>query len=198
MIAEVQREFDIGPEFLNRIEFFDKPTAATLAHLVMDTLNSMPSSPISSSPSRAEASPLPKEGDCRVVTLSAAGFLPPLFCFPASDADPYYFRHLSKELGQDQPSYVVCPPLPVEGRRLLPVEEMAARAVRAILTIQPQGPYSLIGHCFGGRKAQKFLASSWWIPLLLAIPRFWQAELATWSRGLKPAAPLSGARCGFQ
>jgi thioesterase domain-containing protein len=108
-----------------------------------------------------------------VVTLSAAGFLPPLFCFPASDADPYYFRHLSKELGQDQPSYVVCPPLPVEGRRLLPVEEMAARAVRAILTIQPQGPYSLIGHCFGGvvavEVARQLRAQGAEIPRLILV-----------------------------
>jgi acyl-CoA synthetase (AMP-forming)/AMP-acid ligase II/thioesterase domain-containing protein len=143
MIAEVQREFNIGPEFLDRIEFFDKPTAATLARIVVDTRMSTP-------PPRAEANSSAQAGDCRVVTLTASGFLPPVFCFPASDADPYYFRHLAKELGQDQPSYVICPPAPVEGRHLLTVQEMAARAVRAIRSKQPQGPYSFIGHCFGG------------------------------------------------
>ena len=143
MIAEVQREFDIGPELLDRIEFFDKPTAATLAHIVVDTKITYPAS-------RADAAGSSPEGECRVVALTPTGSLPPVFCFPASDADPYYFRHLAKELGQDQPSYVVCPPRPVEGRRLLTVGEMAARAVRAIRTRQPQGPYLLIGHCFGG------------------------------------------------
>ena len=72
--------------------------------------------------------------------------------FPASDLDPYYFRHLAKELGHDQPSFVTsAPPVAVEGRRLLSVEEIAARTVRAIRARQPQGAVrGLVGHCFGG------------------------------------------------
>jgi acyl-CoA synthetase (AMP-forming)/AMP-acid ligase II/thioesterase domain-containing protein/acyl carrier protein len=143
MIAEVQREFDIGAEFLDRIEFFDKPTVAMLAHILVDTR-------IAYTASRANSNGTFQEGESRVVTLTASGFLPPLFCFPASDMDPYYFRHLAKELGRDQPFYVVCPPLPVQGRKLLTVEEIALRAVRAIRAKQPQGPYAFIGHCFGG------------------------------------------------
>ncbi len=143
MIAEVRREFSIGPQLLDRIEFFDQPTVATLAHLIVDTLALYPAS-------ITEAADPANEGECRIVTLNAAGSLQPLYFFPASDLDPYYFRHLAKELGHDQPSFVICAPVPVEGRHLLSVEEIAARTVRAIRARQPQGPYGLVGHCFGG------------------------------------------------
>jgi oxalate---CoA ligase len=139
MIAEVRREFNIGPQLLDRIEFFDHPTATTLAHLIVETQALFPVSGTESS-----------EGECRVLTLNAAGSVPPLYFFPASDLDPYYFRHLAKELGQDQPGFVVCPPVALEGRRRLTVEEIAARAVRAIQVQHPRGPYALVGHCFGG------------------------------------------------
>lgn len=166
MIAEVQREFDVGPELLDRIDFFDKPTAATLARIVVETKLAYPAS----CATRAGAIP---EGECRLITLNAAGSLPPLYCFPASDADPYYFRHLTKELGADQPSYVVCPPLPVEGRRLLTVEEIAVRAIRAIRSRQPQGPYTLIGHCFGGvlavETARQLRAEAADVPRLILV-----------------------------
>lgn len=143
MIAEVRREFNIGPQLLDRIEFFDHPTAATLAHLIEETQALFPAL----TPEPADSS---QEGECRILTLNAAGSLPPLYFFPASDLDPYYFRHLAKELGHDQPSFVVCSPVVVEGRRLLSVEEIAARTIRAIRGRQPQGPYGLVGHCFGG------------------------------------------------
>jgi thioesterase domain-containing protein/acyl carrier protein len=143
MIAEVRREFNIGPQLLDRIEFFDHPTPATLAHLIVDTQALFPVS-------HAEWSDSSQEGECRTLTLNAAGSLPPLYFFPASDLDPYYFRHLARELGQEQPSFVVCPPVAVEGRRLLTVQEIAARTVRAIRARHPRGPYALVGHCFGG------------------------------------------------
>lgn len=141
MIAEVQREFGLGQQLRDRIEFFDKPTVATLAYIVADTTISYPVG----SPAAASS-----ETEDRLVTLNAAGSLPPVFCFPASDMDPYYFRHLARELGDEQPSFVVCPPLPVEGRKRLTMEEVAARAVKTIRNKQPKGPYFLIGHCFGG------------------------------------------------
>ena len=78
-----------------------------------------------------------------------------------------------KELGQDQPSFVVCPPVPVEGRRLLSVEEIAARAVRAIRARQPEGPYNLVGHCFGGvialETARQLRAEAAEVPRLILV-----------------------------
>ncbi len=167
MIAEVRREFNIGPQLLDRIEFFDHPTAATLAHLVEETRALYPVSTVDEGDSSST------EGGCRILTLNAAGSLPPLYFFPASDLDPYYFRHLAKELGQDQPSFVVCPPVAVEGRRLLSVEEIAARTVRAIRARQPQGPYGLVGHCFGGviavETARQFRAEYAEVPRLVLV-----------------------------
>jgi acyl-CoA synthetase (AMP-forming)/AMP-acid ligase II/thioesterase domain-containing protein len=166
MIAEVRREFNIGPQLLDRVEFFDHPTPTTLAHLIVDTQAMFPAS-------RAELSDPSGGGECRILTLNAAGSLPPLYFFPASDLDPYYFRHLAKELGQDQPGFVACPPISVEGRRRLTVEEIAARTVRAIQARHPRGPYALVGHCFGGviavETARQLRAEGSEVPKLILV-----------------------------
>jgi acyl-CoA synthetase (AMP-forming)/AMP-acid ligase II/thioesterase domain-containing protein len=163
MIAEVRREFNIGPQLLDRIEFFDHPTAATLAHLIVDTQAVFP----------GEWSEASNEGECRILTLNAVGSLPPVYFLPASDLDPYYFRHLARELGQEQPSLVVCPPVTVEGRHRLTVEEIAARTVRAIQARHPRGPYALVGHCFGGviavETARQLRAGGAEVPKLILV-----------------------------
>jgi thioesterase domain-containing protein len=166
MIAETRREFNIGSQLLDRIEFFDHPTATALAHLIVDTQALFPIS-------GTEASDSSQEGECRILTLNGAGSLPPLYFFPASDLDPYYFRHLARELGQDQPSFVVCPTVAVEGNRRLTVEEIAARTVRAIRARHPRGRYALVGHCFGGvialETARQLRAEGAHVPRLILV-----------------------------
>ena len=202
MIAEVQREFDIGPELLDRIEFFDKPNRRNLGpHCGGHQKYQYPSS-------RADSRRSPRRGMPRGY-LNARGFSPPLFFFPASDMDPYYFRHLAKETGAR----------PAELRGLSACSRGRAKAAHrgrdgdpggacdssqtAAGTLFPDRPLFRWRRCGWrpcancGRKAPKFRGSSWWILLLLAIPRFWQAELVIWSRGSKPDARPCGAGCCF-
>jgi thioesterase domain-containing protein len=62
------------------------------------------------------------------------------------------FQDLSRELGSDQPFYGLqargLDATPIEGE-FPSVEEVASDFIKAIKTIQPQGPYHLGGHCFG-------------------------------------------------
>lgn len=61
------------------------------------------------------------------------------FCFP-----------LAQGLGKDQPFYAL-DPYPLDHLRVLPsLEEMAAEHIKAIRSIQPEGPYLLGGFCNGG------------------------------------------------
>jgi amino acid adenylation domain-containing protein len=86
-----------------------------------------------------------------LVPIQTGGSRPPLFCMHAGGGTVLYYHDLARELGPDQPVYGL------QARGLyggMPphaeVEEMAAHYIREIRTVQPQGPYSLAGFCFGG------------------------------------------------
>jgi len=76
---------------------------------------------------------------------------PPLFCVHGAGGNVLNFKPLSLGLGPDQPCYGLqaqgvdghLPPLET-------IEAMAAQYVEAIRSVQPQGPYQLIGYCAGG------------------------------------------------
>ena len=137
MLAEAQRALNTGREFLSRVDFFDSPTIESLALIAMECGANPTSEPDASMVNR-------------LLTLRGAGSQIPIFCFPASAQDPYYLRHLSQSLDDEQPFYVVCPADPVRDKRLLPVEELAHLAVEAVRRERPRGPYILGGHCYGG------------------------------------------------
>lgn len=127
MLAEVFRSFHLDAESFAVLDFFEEATIRILAGLIATA--------------RAGSG-----GDC--TTLRNTGSRPPLFCVPASGHGPYYLRHLARELGCDQPFFVVSP-----ARRenaLVPIEDVAASAVRTIRSARRQGPYVLAGHCYGG------------------------------------------------
>jgi acyl-CoA synthetase (AMP-forming)/AMP-acid ligase II/thioesterase domain-containing protein len=135
MLTEVQTALGVEETAqFDHIDFFDQPTIATLAR------------------SLTEASAQQKTGEwggSRILSFRSRGSGTPLFCFPASDRDPYYLRHLPKCL-PDRPFHVVCPPGPVSRNRLMKMEELARLALGAIRSVQPRGPYLLGGHCYGG------------------------------------------------
>ena len=85
-----------------------------------------------------------------VVPLQPNGWRIPFFCLPGADENPYYFGHLARALGDDQPFYVLRDPRPMDQRGVYTVEEAAERLISAIQSIQPAGPYSIGGHCYGG------------------------------------------------
>jgi oxalate---CoA ligase len=127
MMAEVDIEF--GPD--DRAEFLSSPNVETLARIVMQ-----------SSTKRSKTSPF--------VALQPNGSRIPFFCIPGGDENPYYLLDLAKELGQDQPFIALRDPRPLQDRGVYTLEEHAAHYCTAILTVRPDGPFLLGGHCYGG------------------------------------------------
>jgi nonribosomal peptide synthetase DhbF len=67
------------------------------------------------------------------------------------------FRNLAKHLGLEQPIYRIryglgATTTPTDAAVTLPrrLEDLAAHYIEELRTIQPSGPYSLAGYCFGG------------------------------------------------
>ncbi len=77
-----------------------------------------------------------------------------LFLLHPIDGNVHIYRQLAQTLGPEQPVYALKPPEKEGGAEpLRSVPEMAARYLRAIRKVQPQGPYALGGASFGGMLA---------------------------------------------
>lgn len=88
-----------------------------------------------------------------LVALQATGTKPALF-FHGGSADAVTWSRFAELLGSDQPFYALQRP-DLDGRMSLDntVECLARHCIQDIQKIQPQGPYVLGGHCFGGTVA---------------------------------------------
>ena len=67
-----------------------------------------------------------------------------------------FYRHLVGDLKSDRPVYGLQPP-PLDGKHRIArtVEAMAAEYIAEIERVQPQGPYHIAGHSFGGLVSPK-------------------------------------------
>jgi acyl-coenzyme A synthetase/AMP-(fatty) acid ligase/thioesterase domain-containing protein/acyl carrier protein len=85
-----------------------------------------------------------------LVALNTKGSLPPIFGVPGRLGNAVAFAQLSRELGDDQPFYAL-QAAGLDGTRapLDTIEKMAKLYLSDIRTVQPHGPYALIGFCFG-------------------------------------------------
>ncbi len=136
MTAELEMEFGAAASALDTSAFLERPTITTLARLLGAGAATV----------RGGQKPIRQP----FAVLQRKGERTAFFCLPGADENPYYFRELAQELGEDQPFYVVQDPRPMEDRGAYSVEDVASRFIEQIRTIQPQGPYLLGGHCFGG------------------------------------------------
>jgi amino acid adenylation domain-containing protein len=86
-----------------------------------------------------------------LVTIQANGAKLPLFFVPGGAMDTIEFYHLAHHLGSEQPFYGLQPRgLDGELDAHTRIEDMANCYIQSIQTVQPQGPYLLGGHSFGG------------------------------------------------
>ncbi|MEH2200508.1 thioesterase domain-containing protein, partial [Nostoc sp.] len=86
-----------------------------------------------------------------LVAIQPEGSKQPFFCVPGGAMDVIEFYHLAHYLGSDQPFYGLQPKgLDGELEPHTRIAEMVTCYIEAIQTIQPQGPYFLGGHSFGG------------------------------------------------
>ena len=86
-----------------------------------------------------------------VLTLRSQGSLPPLFCLHGGSGLSWGYAGLVRELGPERPIYGLQFD-GIESERPLPasIEEMAECYLSIIRSIQPHGPYHLIGTSLGG------------------------------------------------
>jgi thioesterase domain-containing protein/acyl carrier protein len=85
------------------------------------------------------------------VVLDATSGVPVLYCFPAAGLTAFSYRPLARAL-QGRLALQVFDPCGVDGRvpPCRSMEETVALNLRALLAHQPQGPYLLAGHSYGG------------------------------------------------
>ncbi|MFB8168827.1 amino acid adenylation domain-containing protein [Kitasatospora purpeofusca] len=78
----------------------------------------------------------------------------PVFCWPGLGGYPMNLRLLAERLGTERPFLGVQAHGVNPGEVPYPtIREMAAEDVRALLEVQPEGPYTLWGYSFGARVA---------------------------------------------
>jgi amino acid adenylation domain-containing protein len=108
-----------------------------------------------------------------LVPIQPNGSKPPFFCLPGAGGRPFYFYHLGHYLGADQPLYSFQNHLDGELTPVNGIEDMARNYIRAMQTIQPQGPYFLGGHSYGGNvafeMAQQLVQQGHVVALLVVI-----------------------------
>ncbi|MBP2639081.1 MAG: tycC2 [Firmicutes bacterium] len=87
----------------------------------------------------------------RLVPIQVKGANPPLFCVHAIDGEVISYRNLAMYLGEEQPLYgLVYDFQSVDPAEDLDIDSLAARYIREIQKVQPNGPYYLIGYSLGG------------------------------------------------
>lgn len=134
MLVEVRSEFGMFAEGLSVKAIYQEPTIEALARTIDDSM---------------------KPTKTLVVGLQSRGSKRPLFLIHAGGGYVFFYRALAYCLGQDRPVYAVRAETisdgngrPFGGSRS--IEELAARYIAEIKTVQPKGPYSLGGACLGG------------------------------------------------
>ncbi|NEO16390.1 MULTISPECIES: non-ribosomal peptide synthetase [unclassified Moorena] len=131
LIARVQRQFDKN---LSLATLLQNPTIEQLA-------TSIRSDPDSRSMST-------------LVAMQPDGNLPPLFLVPASSGTVLFYLDLVRNLGTEQPIYgLQAPGLNGEREPFSTLKDLAIHHIKGIKTIQPRGPYYLVGFCVGGHLA---------------------------------------------
>jgi thioesterase domain-containing protein/acyl carrier protein len=89
-----------------------------------------------------------------LVPIQTNGEKIPVYCLPGAIGSVMYLYPLASYLGQQQPFYALQTP-GLNGEETIPetIEALALYHINALRKQQPQGPYQLLGHSFGGRVA---------------------------------------------
>lgn len=131
LMAKIQQEF--GKQ-LPLATLFQSPTIEQLATMLEEQSESLSWSSL--------------------VPIQPHGSRHPFFCVPGVGGNVVYLHSLAQCLGTDQPFYGL-QSVGLDGisQPHTNVEDMADHYIQVIQTVQPQGPYLLGGHSFGGRVA---------------------------------------------
>ncbi len=131
LMAQIKQQF--GKD-IPLISLFQNPTIEQLATILQIDLDCSNSSGL--------------------VPIQPNGSNLPFFCVPGAGDEPFYLYHLGRYLGVEQPLYSFqANNLDRELEPASRVKDMASHYIQAMQTVQPQGPYFLAGHSFGGKVA---------------------------------------------
>ncbi|OKH46951.1 non-ribosomal peptide synthetase [Calothrix sp. HK-06] len=89
-----------------------------------------------------------------LVKIKTSGSKPPLFCIHPLGGEIFCYYDLAPHLGAEQPVYGL-QPQGLDGKQTpyTRIEDMASHYIQEIQTVQPNGPYYLMGYSFGGAVA---------------------------------------------
>lgn len=176
--------FDLGGHSILALQLFTEIEHLTGKRLPLATLFKAPTIRELASILQSTQRPISWES---IVPINALGTKPPLFAVPGIGGNVVGFYELVQLLGNDQPFYgLQSRGLDGEAEPLTNVEDMAAHYVGEIRSVQPAGPYHLVGACIGGiiafemaqqlsAKGQKvalLVLLETWPPISLRIPRW--------------------------
>ncbi|MDF5712391.1 MAG: amino acid adenylation domain-containing protein [Rhizonema sp. NSF051] len=86
-----------------------------------------------------------------LIPIQPSGSKRPLFCIYPDGGTILWYTYLARHLGSEQPFYgLQSLSLDQEHKFHTQIEDIAAHYIEAIQTVQPQGPYQLLGWSFGG------------------------------------------------
>ncbi|MCC5601597.1 non-ribosomal peptide synthetase [Nostoc favosum] len=94
--------------------------------------------------------PFRKISNSHLVAINSSGDKLPFFCMHGAGGDISQYFKLSKILGEEYPFYGLEHGPDPEQPKIISVEETASRYLQEIQKVQPNGPYLLGGHCYGG------------------------------------------------
>jgi len=135
MLAEIRSEFGVFAEGLPIDAVIESPSIEALARIIDDAIEPPPSS--------------------LVVCMQPHGNERPLFLIHAGGGYVFFYRALALRLGRERPVYAIRAETKSDGfgrpfEQCESIEELAARYIAEIKTVQPKGPYFLGGGCVGG------------------------------------------------
>ena len=127
-----------------------------------------------------------------LVAVQPGGSKPPFFCVAAAGCTALGLSTLARHLGPDQPFYGLEERMDGKESPKLRVEDLAAHYIEEICTLQPDGPYFLGGHSFGGlvafEIAQQLHAQGKKVALLAILDTLYQGPMD--SQPLPEPSPL--------
>ncbi|MCF2149900.1 amino acid adenylation domain-containing protein [Desmonostoc muscorum LEGE 12446] len=127
LMAQIQDRFGHN---LALSTLFENPTIEKLAAIVSQPFRESSNSP--------------------VVAINSSGSKIPFFCIHGAGGGINHYINLSRRLGEDYPFYALEHNPDEEEPEILSVEKTANYYLQQIRKIQPNGPYLLGGHCYGG------------------------------------------------
>ena len=131
LMAQIQQDFGVN---LPLSTLFQSPTIEELAMRLVQPLSSIKNTDWSA-----------------LVPIQPNGEQPPFFCVPGVGGNVIYLYDLARFMGAQQPFYGL-QAVGLDGKTapVTTVEAIAAHYIKAIQSVQPEGPYLLGGHSFGG------------------------------------------------